>query len=60
MSTDTDTDQIRHADRADRADDIMLPAQRGPVDRRVDHVRAHGRSCWWDFTQCRWQCSPDR
>lgn len=48
-----DTDRTPHVD---RSDDILLPAQRTPVARRVDHVRTHGRSCWWNHVECRWQC----
>jgi hypothetical protein len=22
----------------------------------VDHVRKHGRSCYWDVAECRWSC----
>jgi hypothetical protein len=40
-----------------------LPLQAGPVDDRVptvvDHVRTHGPRCYWDLTQCRWECRPD-
>jgi hypothetical protein len=47
----------------DRTEDIVMPAQRGavapPAD-QVDHVRVHARSCWWDHTECRWQCAPVR
>ena len=25
----------------------------------VDHVRTHGRRCYWDLTECRWECRPD-
>lgn len=41
---------------------VLLPAQRPspePSVPPVDHVRTHGRSCWWDLTECRWQCSRD-
>ena len=24
---------------------------------RVDHVRSHSKGCYWDFVECRWQCS---
>jgi hypothetical protein len=22
----------------------------------VDHVRTHGRECWWNLDECRWEC----
>jgi len=22
----------------------------------VDHVRRHGRTCYWDLEECRWRC----
>jgi hypothetical protein len=41
----------------------VVPAQARPVrtvrpSRRaaLDYVCAHGRSCWWDVTECRWIC----
>ncbi len=38
-----------------------LPTQATPVEPppapvAIDHVRAHAVTCYWDFTQCRWQC----
>jgi len=57
MTTDQRTDAVDHTEA------LALPAQRRPAEsatRRIDHVRAHGRSCWWDHVQCRWQCSPER
>ena len=23
----------------------------------IDHVHAHSVKCYWDFMECRWQCS---
>jgi hypothetical protein len=41
----------------------VLPVQPGPLDDRapvpVDHVRRHGKRCYWDLTQCRWECHSD-
>jgi hypothetical protein len=42
---------------------VTMPAQARPV-RAVgeataslpDHVRKHGRTCWWDVAECRWVC----
>ena len=28
-----------------------------PAEVRVDHVRTHGPRCFWDFRDCRWDCS---
>jgi len=28
-----------------------------PAKVRVDHVRTHGPRCFWDFRDCRWDCS---
>ena len=25
----------------------------------VDHVRSHTVKCYWDFMECRWECSRD-
>jgi hypothetical protein len=25
----------------------------------ADHVRMHGPRCYWDFRECRWECSRD-
>ena len=41
-----------------------LPAQAPPVDSVpaepvIDHVHAHSVKCYWDFMECRWQCSDD-
>jgi hypothetical protein len=30
------------------------PAPAKPV---IDHVHAHSVKCYWDFMECRWQCS---
>jgi len=50
-------------------DEIVLPTQTRPVPtpppvaveleghQLHDHVRTHGRSCWWNFLECRWECS---
>jgi hypothetical protein len=57
MTTDTD----KQAPRPGTTGGVDLPAQRMPAEApapSVDHVRMHGRSCWWDLTECRWQCSP--
>ena len=62
MSTDTEQ-QAPDAHGSDTAETVVLPTQRRPVEpatRRVDHVRVHGRSCWWDLTEARWQCTPGR
>jgi hypothetical protein len=32
------------------------PVPKEPV---IDHVRAHSVKCYWDFMECRWQCSDD-
>ncbi len=41
----------------------VLPQQAAPVEDPVptvvDHVRTHGRRCYWDLTECRWECRPD-
>jgi hypothetical protein len=45
--------------------DTLLPRQRAaaepmsaPADQvAVDHVRRHGRACYWDVAECRWRCS---
>ncbi len=41
----------------------VLPVQAGPLDDRVptvvDHIRTHGVRCYWDLTQCRWECRGD-
>jgi hypothetical protein len=41
----------------------VLPMQAAPADDRVstvvDHVRKHGRQCYWDLTDCRWVCRPE-
>jgi hypothetical protein len=26
---------------------------------RYDHVRFHSTRCYWDFVECRWECSAD-
>ena len=33
-----------------------LSAPAAELPRVVDHVRTHGRACWWDFVECRWVC----
>ena len=41
----------------------VLPMQTAPVDDRVstvvDHVRTHGKQCYWDLTDCRWVCRKE-
>jgi len=62
MSTDTDQ-QAPDVHGGDGTQGIALPTQRRPVEpaaRSVDHVRVHGRSCWWDVTECRWRCTAGR
>jgi len=27
-----------------------------PLSAPVDHVRTHGRQCWWNVEECRWEC----
>ena len=67
------TNQTGHAGRTDQpdrpaADPPAVPRQAAPgrttapaaeVPRVVDHVRTHGRACWWDFVECRWVCEKD-
>jgi hypothetical protein len=41
-----------------------VPAQATPVEPApapsvVDHVRSHSMKCYWDFVECRWQCSGE-
>ena len=65
MSTDTDqrTPDVDNSDGTDGSQAVVLPVQRRPAEsvaRSVDHVRVHGRSCWWDVTECRWQCTAGR
>jgi len=26
---------------------------------RLDHVTSHSIKCYWDFRECRWECSDD-
>jgi hypothetical protein len=43
----------------------VLPEQRDPAGGPVaaaaptvlDHVQSHSMKCYWDFVECRWQCS---
>jgi hypothetical protein len=32
-------------------------ADPGPAKPVIDHVHAHSVKCYWDFMECRWQCS---
>ncbi len=34
---------------------ITVPV--APTEVPVDHVRSHGPRCFWDFLDCRWDCS---
>jgi hypothetical protein len=40
----------------------VVPGQREAAEQTgvpavaVDHVRKHGRSCYWDVADCRWRC----
>ena len=38
--------------------EAVVPEQREAVE-VVDHVRSHSMKCYWDFVECRWQCSRD-
>jgi hypothetical protein len=49
----------------DQTGQVTLPLQSPPVEMLEppvatevppDHVRSHGRSCWWDVAECRWVC----
>jgi hypothetical protein len=39
----------------DGTEPVGAPAPRAVVD----HIAAHSMKCYWDFTECRWQCSRD-
>jgi hypothetical protein len=26
---------------------------------RLDHITSHSIKCYWDFRECRWECSED-
>jgi hypothetical protein len=30
-----------------------------PTKPVIDHIHAHSVKCYWDFMECRWQCSDD-
>ena len=51
-ATDPPAVPIQAAPGATTAPAVELP-------RVVDHVRTHGRACWWDFVECRWVCEKD-
>jgi hypothetical protein len=34
------------------------PPVTAPVT-ELDHVRSHSVKCYWDYRDCRWQCSDD-
>jgi hypothetical protein len=35
----------------------VSPVLDTPVIEAFDHVRSHSVKCWWDYRDCRWQCS---
>ena len=37
----------------------VVPAVPVPTVERLDHVRSHSVKCYWDYRDCRWQCSAD-
>lgn len=32
------------------------PTRPEPAPAPADHVRVHGRECWWNVAECRWEC----
>lgn len=37
------------------ADPVVAPVPKAVVD----HITAHSLKCYWDFIECRWQCSRE-
>jgi len=35
------------------------PPGTAPAVEELDHVRFHSVKCYWDYRDCRWQCSAD-
>jgi len=65
VRTDAGSD-VRSTDPSGEPVESRVPRQRvseepvapAPPPVIVDHVRRHGRSCYWDVAECRWRCGP--